>query len=160
MHFQISSIDGAEYELYLGSSKHPEAEFIGGVPLDRAWSLRFVTPHRIHSSPSSTAGWNITTLLQPPSCQTLLKGVSLLYTIYALHLKQKKKACHMEMMMEIAKNMQCDVRKMKKEVTILYNTTSRPLPSQTEFNLNLGLAAPDLGSRGAGFTNSAKCCFW
>jgi len=65
----------------------------------------------------------------------------------------------MEMMMEIAKNMQCDVRKMKKEVTILYNTTSRPLPSQTEFNLNLGLAAPDLGSRGAGFTNSAKCCF-
>jgi hypothetical protein len=38
----------------------------------------------------------------------------------------------MEMMMEIAKNMQCDARKMAKEVTILYNTTSRPLPSGTE----------------------------
>lgn len=38
----------------------------------------------------------------------------------------------MEMMMEIAKNMQCDARKMEKEVTVLYNTTSQPLPSATE----------------------------
>jgi hypothetical protein len=35
----------------------------------------------------------------------------------------------MEMMMEMAKNMQCDARKMEKEVTI-YNITSRPLPSE------------------------------
>jgi hypothetical protein len=38
----------------------------------------------------------------------------------------------MEMMMEIAKNMKCDARKMEKEVTILHNTTSRPLPSGIE----------------------------
>lgn len=38
----------------------------------------------------------------------------------------------MEMMMEIAKNMQGDARKMEKKVTILYNTTSRPLPAGTE----------------------------
>jgi len=38
----------------------------------------------------------------------------------------------MEMMMEIAKNMQCDARKIEKEVMILYNTTSQPLPSGTE----------------------------
>jgi hypothetical protein len=36
----------------------------------------------------------------------------------------------MEMMMEMAKKMQCDARKMEKEVTILYNITSRPLPSE------------------------------
>jgi len=89
MHFQISSKNGVEKELYLGSSKHPEAEFIGGVPLDWAWRLRFVTKRRIHGSPSSRAGWNITTLPQAPTCQTLLKEVSLLYTIYALHLKRK-----------------------------------------------------------------------
>jgi len=65
----------------------------------------------------------------------------------------------MEMMMEIAKNMQCDTRKMEKEVTTLYNTTSRSLPSGTERNLNLGLAVPELGSRGAGFTNSVESGF-
>jgi len=35
-----------KYELQLGSSKHPEVEFIGDVPLYRAWSLRFVTPQQ------------------------------------------------------------------------------------------------------------------
>jgi hypothetical protein len=65
----------------------------------------------------------------------------------------------MEMMMEIAKNMQCDARRMEKEVTTLYNTTSRSLLSGTERNLNLGLAVPELRSRGAGFTNSVESGF-